>query len=114
MKVCAQLTCVPWKILTSITKRCAWRFITLSRSSTVCSFGTCTANAAWWRPVILNDIYLVSFIMLVAILAQQSPYATEFFLKYKHEKVETIVFQAVVSHSCPSTVLAYAVLRALL
>lgn len=33
------------------------------------------------------------------------------FLKYKHEKVETIVFQAVVSYSHPNTVLAHAVLR---
>lgn len=80
----------------------------------MCSFGTCTANAVCWRPGILNDIYWVSFIMLVAILAQKSPYATEFFKKYKHEKVETIVFQAVVSHSHPSTVLAHAVLRGML
>lgn len=54
-------------------------FISLSRRSTVCSFGTCLANTVCWRPVVLNDIYLVSFVILVAILAQQNPCATEFF-----------------------------------
>jgi len=57
---------------------CVWCVINLCRRSTVCSFGTCIASTGSWRPVTLNYIYLVSFIMSVGILAQQSLCATEF------------------------------------
>lgn len=60
------------------------------------------------RPFSFSDFYLVSFIMLVAVLAQQNPHETLFFFIdiYKHEKVEMIVFQVVVSRAHPRTVLA--------
>lgn len=61
------------------------------------------ANVLCWNLVILAGISFVSVIISVAILAPQSPYATDYyFLNYKHEKVKTIVFQVVVSPSHPS------------
>lgn len=79
-----------------------WCFINLSRRSTICSFGTCIANTGSWRPVILN--YILWFLSLCWWQFWQNKVCMQLnFLKYKHEKVETIVFQAVVSYSHPSS-----------
>lgn len=72
------------------------------------SLGTCLAEAVGWVPHTFNDIYLVTFIVLVAVLAQQTHMQLIFMCIhiYKHEKVEMIVFQVVDSCAHPRTVLA--------
>lgn len=61
------------------------------------------------RPFSFSDFYLVSFIMLVAVLAQQNPHETLFFfllIYINMRRWKRLFFQVVVSRAHPRTVLA--------
>lgn len=97
-KYCAQLTCVSWKLLI-----CIWRGACVVFYNFPGGAQSVLLGPALLRPFSFSDFYLVSFIMLVAVLAQQNPHETLFFFIdiYKHEKVETIVFSGC-GFSCSS------------